>query len=60
MDLNEKKSMIGYLLEQNQNVFLISWKNPKADSRDFGFAEYMDDGVLKAIEIACEETKALL
>jgi len=58
MDLNEKKSMIGYLLEQNQNVFLISWKNPKADSRDFGFAEYMDDGVLKAIEIACEETKA--
>ena len=58
MDLNEKKSMIKYLLENNQNTFLISWKNPKSDSKDFGFNEYINDGVLKALEIVCKETGA--
>ena len=58
MDLNEKKSMMNYLLEQNQNVFLISWKNPKSDSRAFGFEEYIEDGVLKAIEVAAQESNA--
>ena len=34
MDLN-KKSMMRYLVENNQNIFLISWKNPKSDCKDF-------------------------
>ena len=55
MDLN-KKSMMRYLVENNQNIFLISWKNPKSDCKDFSFKEYIDDGVLKAIDIACEQT----
>ena len=56
MDLNRKKSMIKYLIENNQNTFLISWKNPKSDSKDFSFKEYIDEGVLKAIDIVCEQT----
>ena len=56
MDLNEKKSMIKYLVEKKQNTFLISWKNPKSDSKDFGFNEYINDGVLKALEVVCDET----
>jgi polyhydroxyalkanoate synthase subunit PhaC len=56
MDLNEKKSMVKYLVENKINTFLISWKNPKIESKDFGFEEYIDNGVLKAIEIACEQT----
>ena len=58
MDLNEKKSMMKYLVENKMNTFLVSWKNPTSDSKDFGFEEYIDRGVLKAIEIACEETKS--
>ncbi|MDA0870938.1 MAG: class I poly(R)-hydroxyalkanoic acid synthase [Proteobacteria bacterium] len=58
MDLNEKKSMMKYLVENKMNTFLVSWKNPTSDSKDFGFEEYVDRGVLKAIEIACEETKS--
>ena len=58
MDLNEKKSMMKYLVENKMNTFLVSWKNPTSDSKDFGFEEYIDHGVLKAIEIACEETKS--
>jgi len=56
MDLNEKKSMIKYLVEKKQNTFLISWKNPKSDSKDFGFNEYINDGVLKALDVVCDET----
>ena len=56
MDLNEKKSMIKYLVENKQNTFLISWKNPNSDSRDFGFNEYINDGVLRALELVCNET----
>ena len=56
MDLNEKKSMIKYLVEKKQNTFLISWKNPKSDSKDFGFSEYINDGVLKALDVVCDET----
>jgi polyhydroxyalkanoate synthase len=56
MDLNEKKSMIKYLVERKQNTFLISWKNPKSDSKDFGFNEYINDGVLKALDVVCDET----
>ena len=58
MDLNEKKSMMKYLVENKMNTFLVSWKNPTSDSKDFGFEEYIDHGVLKAIEITCEETKS--
>jgi polyhydroxyalkanoate synthase len=56
MDLNEKKSMMKYLVENKMNTFLISWKNPNIESKNFGFEEYIDNGVLKAIEVACEET----
>ncbi len=56
MDLNEKKSMIKYLVENKQNTFLISWKNPNSDSREFGFNEYINDGVLRALELVCNET----
>ncbi len=56
MDLNEKKSMIRYLLEKKHNTFLISWKNPKSDSKTFGFNKYINEGVLKALEVICEQT----
>ena len=56
MDLNEKKSMMKYLVENKMNTFLISWKNPDINSKNFGFEEYIDNGVIKAIEVACQQT----
>jgi polyhydroxyalkanoate synthase len=58
MDLNEKKSMMKYLVENKFNTFLVSWKNPQIESKDFGFEEYVEKGVIKAIEIACEQTRS--
>ena len=56
MDLNEKKSLIKFIVENKINTFLMSWKNPGPDSRDHGFKNYIEDGVLKAIKVVCKES----
>ena len=56
MDLNDKKSMMKYLVDKKLNTFLISWKNPDASSRNISFKEYIEDGVLEALRVTCEKT----
>jgi polyhydroxyalkanoate synthase len=56
MDLNDKKSMMKYLVDKKFNTFLISWKNPDASSRNLSFKEYVEDGVLEALRVVCEKT----
>jgi polyhydroxyalkanoate synthase len=56
LDLNEKKSMVRWLVAQGWTVFVISWVNP--DSRHGGetWESYMTKGVLTALEKVLEET----
>ena len=58
LDLNEKKSMIKWLVEQGHTVFLISWVNPHDEHRDMTWETYMLDGVLEAIDKVLEESGA--
>lgn len=53
-DLNEQKSFVKYLLEQGHNVFIISWRNPRAGQTSHGWDDYVFDGVHKAVELTCE------
>ena len=58
MDLQEDNSMVGYLLEQGHNVYLISWRNPLPSDKD-GILEatwddFIEHGVIKAMEIVQE------
>lgn len=57
-DINEKKSMIRYLVEQGLAVFTISWRNPSAELQDYGWDEYLRDGIFAAIEVVSEVAKA--
>ncbi len=57
LDLNEKKSMIKWLVEQGHTVFLVSWVNPRDEHRDETWETYMADGVLTAIARVLEETR---
>ncbi|MDR0996492.1 MAG: alpha/beta hydrolase [Zoogloeaceae bacterium] len=50
LDLNPKKSLVKYLLEQGFSVFITSWKNPTADMADTTFDDYLLEGVDTAIE----------
>jgi polyhydroxyalkanoate synthase len=49
LDLNPKKSFIRWCVEQGQTVFVISWVNPDARLAAKGFADYMHQGILEAV-----------
>jgi polyhydroxyalkanoate synthase subunit PhaC len=40
MDIAPGRSMIEYFVQQGQQVFVMSWRNPQARHRDWGFDEY--------------------
>ena len=52
LDLQPKKSMIRYLLDQGIDVFITSWKNPDASMRDVAFDDYLRDGVDAIVQVA--------
>ncbi|MEM6973587.1 MAG: class I poly(R)-hydroxyalkanoic acid synthase [Pseudomonadota bacterium] len=56
LDLNEKKSMIRWLVGQGYTVFLISWVNPGPAQREETWDSYMQKGVLTAVEKTLAET----
>jgi polyhydroxyalkanoate synthase len=49
LDLQPKKSMVKYLLDQGFDVYITSWKNPGADMRDTGFEDYVTQGLDAAV-----------
>lgn len=56
LDLNPEKSFIRWCVAQGLTVFCVSWVNPDSRHRDKGFAEYMKEGVMAAVEAALEIT----
>jgi polyhydroxyalkanoate synthase len=40
LDIAPGRSMIEYLVQQGQQVFVISWRNPQVRHRDWGFDSY--------------------
>ena len=54
LDLNPRKSLVGWLLSQGFDVYVTSWKNVGADMAEIGFEDYILDGALTAVQTACE------
>lgn len=52
LDLDSRKSMVRYLLDQGIDVYITSWKNPGEDMRDVGFDAYLVEGIARAIDVA--------
>ncbi|AHM02680.1 Polyhydroxyalkanoic acid synthase [Roseibacterium elongatum DSM 19469] len=56
MDLKPKNSLINWIVEQGFTLFVVSWKNPDASYADAGLDTYIEEGYLKAIEVAKDIT----
>ncbi len=56
LDLNEKKSLIRWLVNQGYSVFVISWRNPESGSVERRFEDYVSEGFYEAIDAVLKET----
>ncbi|TAK78886.1 MAG: alpha/beta fold hydrolase, partial [Gammaproteobacteria bacterium] len=51
LDLTPKHSLVKYLVKKGHTVFMISWKNPKKKDRDLSMEDYLDLGIMSALEV---------
>ena len=52
LDLNPKKSMVKYLVDQGFTVFITSWKNPGPEMSGVTYDDYVTEGVHFVVETA--------
>jgi len=52
LDIEPKKSLVKFLVEQGITVYIISWRNPSPSMGHLAFDDYVKEGALKAIEVA--------
>lgn len=55
LDLNPKKSLVQWLVDQGHQVFMISWVNPGPEQKDETWDSYMA-AIMEAIDKVREET----
>lgn len=58
LDLQPENSMIRWLSAQGFTVFICSWVNPDRDKAGYGFDDYLQKGVYRAIEKVLEQSGA--
>ena len=58
MDLQPENSLIRWLSAQGFTVFVCSWVNPDVDKAAFGFDDYLEKGIYRAVEKALEQAKS--
>ena len=52
LDLQPDNSFVRYACEQGQTVFLVSWVNPGIELGETTWDDYVEQGVLNAVEVA--------
>jgi polyhydroxyalkanoate synthase len=56
LDMQPANSVVKYLVDQGQTVFLISWRNPDEETPDKTFDDYMLEGPLEAMSVIADIT----
>jgi polyhydroxyalkanoate synthase len=50
LDLTPQDSLVKYLVDQGHTVFMVSWNNPDGADRELGMEDYVQQGVMAAID----------
>jgi len=54
LDLQPENSFVRYAVAQGHTVFMVSWRNTPAEMGHVTWDEYLERGVIRAIDAACE------
>jgi polyhydroxyalkanoate synthase len=54
LDLQPENSLVRYAVEQGHTVFMVSWRNVKPDMGSLTWDDYLEDGVIRAIDVAAK------
>ncbi len=54
-DMSPDKSLVNYLVSEGFQVFMVSWRNPTEEHRDWGLTHYID-ALDEAIDVTLEIT----
>jgi polyhydroxyalkanoate synthase len=52
LDLQPESSLVAYAVGQGHTVFLVSWRNVSAEQGHLTWDDYLEQGVLRAIDLA--------
>lgn len=52
LDLQPDSSLVAYAVAQGHTVFLVSWRNVSAEQGRLGWDDYIEEGVLRALDVA--------
>ena len=52
LDLQPQNSLVRYALEEGHRVFMVSWRNITAELGHLTWDDYIEKGVLKALEVS--------
>ncbi|SAI70494.1 poly-beta-hydroxybutyrate polymerase [Bordetella ansorpii] len=55
LDLSPRNSLVRYLVESGHTVYMISWKNPREESKDWGLDTYLEEGLRAALHHTSHE-----
>lgn len=56
LDLKEQNSLIKWITDQGYTLFVVSWVNPDSSHAEVGLEDYIEQGYLKAFDVAKEIT----
>jgi polyhydroxyalkanoate synthase len=51
LDLQPDNSLVRYVVGQGNTVFLVSWRNPDKSMDKLGWDDYVEQGVIKALDV---------
>jgi polyhydroxyalkanoate synthase len=58
LDLQPANSFVAHAVAEGQTVFLVSWRNASADQGKLTWDDYLEQGVIRALQVARTITKA--